>query len=64
MSARFDRVSLAAGLVVFGLGGLLLLEAEAVIDLRLGLIGALVSAAIGAILLVSGLVGGGEDDER
>jgi len=64
MSDRLDRVSLAAGLVISGLGGLLLLDQEDVIDLSLGLLGALVSAAIGAILLVSGLVGAEEDDER
>jgi hypothetical protein len=63
MSGRVDRVSLAAGLVVIGLGGLLLLDTEDVIDLSLGLVGALVSAALGVILLVSGLAGRGEADE-
>ena len=57
MSRRIDRVSLTAGLVVIGLGGLLLLDQEDVIDLTLGLVGALVAATIGTILLVSGLAG-------
>ena len=57
MSRRIDRVSLTAGLVVIGLGGLLLLDQEDVIDLTLGLAGALVAATIGTILLVSGLAG-------
>lgn len=57
MSRRFDSVSLTAGLVVIGLGGLLLLDQEDVVDLTLGLVGALVAATIGTILLVSGLAG-------
>lgn len=63
MSRSLDRVSLTAGLVIIGLGGLLLLDQEDVIDLTLGLVGALVAATIGAILLVSGLAGG-EGRER
>ena len=63
MSRSLDRVSLTAGLVIIGLGGLLLLDQEDVIDLTLGLVGALVAAMIGAILLVSGLAGG-EGRER
>lgn len=63
MSRSLDRVSLTAGLVIIGLGGLLLLDQEDVIDLTLGLVGALVAATIGAILMVSGLAGG-EGRER
>jgi hypothetical protein len=44
------------------MGALLLLDQEDVIALTLGLVGAIVSATIGTILIVSGL--GEEADER
>lgn len=64
MSDRVDRVCLVAGLAIIGLGGLLLLDQEDVIALTLGLVGALVAATIGTILLVSGLATAREDRER
>jgi hypothetical protein len=55
MTDRVDRVSLVAGLAVLALGALLLLDQEEVVGLSLGVLGALVAATIGTILLVSGL---------
>ena len=63
MSRRADPVSLVAGLAVLVIGGLLLLDQEGVLDLSLGVFGAIVSAVIGTILLVSGLADGGRDAE-
>ncbi len=59
MSRRLDRVSLTAGLGVIAMGVLLLADQEDVLSLSLGLVGAIVAAVIGAILLVSGI-----DDDR
>ena len=44
-----------AGLAVCGLGLLLLLEGAGTIDLRFGVAGPALLAAVGAILLASGL---------
>jgi hypothetical protein len=57
-----DPISLAAGLAVLVMGGLLLLDQEDALDLTLGLFGAIVAAVVGTILLVSGLTDG--DRER
>lgn len=54
MSGRLDKVSLVAGLTVAAMGALLWLDQEGTIDLTLGLFGALASAVIGFILVVSG----------
>ena len=55
MNRRPDRVSLAAGIGVIAMGVLLLADQEDAQSLSLGLFGAIVSAVIGAILLVSGI---------
>jgi uncharacterized MnhB-related membrane protein len=55
MRRRVDSVSLAGGLAVIATGALLLLDQEDVIALSLALVGAIVAATIGVILLVSGL---------
>lgn len=52
---RFDWTSLAAGLVLMGLGSLLLLDRTDAIDLRFGYLWPALLAAVGAILLASGL---------
>lgn len=62
MSRELDRVSAAAGVAVTVMGVLLLLDQEDVVELSLGLVGALIAAALGAILIVSGL--GEEAGER
>ena len=52
---RPDPVSLVAGAVITALGGLLLADRLAALDLRFGSLAPLVLAAVGAILLASGL---------
>jgi hypothetical protein len=53
---RLDLVSLASGAVIAALGALVLLDSSGALDLSLGWIAAALTAALGAILLVSGLV--------
>ena len=50
-----DWASLAAGLVLIGLGGLFLLDRVETLDLRFGYLWPALLAAIGAIVLASGL---------
>ena len=50
-----DTVSLVAGVAVTGLGLLLLLDQTGVLRLRFDYIGPAILAAVGAVLLVSGL---------
>jgi uncharacterized protein (DUF697 family) len=57
---RVDSVSLVAGVAIVAVGVLLLLDQKDVVDLSLGLAGAIVAAAIGAILIASGLAEGGD----
>ena len=54
---RIDPVSLASGAVIAALGALVLLDSSGVIDLSLGWMAVALTGAIGAILLLSGLVG-------
>jgi hypothetical protein len=57
---RADLVSLASGVVIATLGALLLLDSSGALDLSMGWLGVAVTAAVGAILLVAGLVGSAE----
>jgi hypothetical protein len=52
---RPDVPTLVAGLALLTLGALLLLDAEDAIELRLGALAPIACAAVGAILLASGL---------
>lgn len=52
---RPDLTSLVAGASILAVGVILLLDAESVLDLRLGGFVPLACAAIGAILLASGM---------
>jgi hypothetical protein len=52
---RPDLTSLVAGVSVLALGVLLLLDATGTLDLRLAVFGPAACAAIGAILLASGM---------
>jgi hypothetical protein len=54
-SARADIPSLVAGTVITGLGIVLLLDRLDVVDLRFGALAPIACAAVGAILLASGL---------
>jgi hypothetical protein len=58
---RPDAVTLAAGASIAALGGLLLLSTSGVVDLSPGWLAAALTAAVGVILLVSGLVREGVD---
>jgi hypothetical protein len=58
---RVDLVSLGAGVVVAGLGALLLLDSSGAVDLTLGWIAVVLTGAVGAIVLLSGLVDSGAD---
>ena len=52
---KFDWTSLAAGLVLMGLGTLFLLDRVDAVDLRFGYLWPALLAALGAILLTAGL---------
>ena len=52
---RPDVPTLVAGLALLTLGALLLLDAEDAIELRLGALAPIACAAVGAVLLASGL---------
>ncbi len=60
---RFDPVSLASGLVIAGLGALLLLDSAGALHLQLGWMAVVLTAAVGAIFMLSGLLhgNGGKD---
>jgi hypothetical protein len=58
---RIDLVSLASGAAIAALGALVLLDSSGAIDLSLGWFAVAFTAATGAILLVSGLAGGGAE---
>jgi hypothetical protein len=55
---RVDVASLVAGLVITAFGTLLLLDRVETIDLRFGWLWPALTAAVGAILLASGLTRG------
>jgi hypothetical protein len=57
---RVELVSLASGALIAVLGALVLLDSSGAIALSLGWIAAALTAAVGAILLIDGLLGGGE----
>jgi hypothetical protein len=52
---RVDVVSLAAGLGLIAVGGLLWLDQAGSVELTVGLVAACLAALIGMILLLSGL---------
>jgi LiaI-LiaF-like transmembrane region len=56
---RFDWTSFAAGLALIALGCLLLLDRTEAVDLRFGYLWPALLAAVGAVLLASGLSGRG-----
>ena len=62
---RFDPVSLASGVVIAALGALLLIDSAGGFHISIGWMGVLLTAAVGAIFVLSGLVGGngGKDSE-
>jgi hypothetical protein len=55
---RVDLVSLGSGAVIAALGLLVLLDSSDAVDLTLGWMAVALTAAVGAILVLSGLAGG------
>jgi len=55
----FDPVSLGAGALIAVVGALLLLDTTGAIDLTLGWAAVVLTGAVGAILLLSGLAANG-----
>jgi hypothetical protein len=62
---RFDPVSLASGVVIAALGALLLIDSAGGLHVPLGWMAVVLTAAVGAIFMLSGLLGGngGKDSE-
>ena len=56
---KVDLVSLASGAVIAALGALVLLDSSDAIDVSLGWIAVALTAAVGVIVLLSGLADGG-----
>ena len=56
----YDGVSLVSGVVILALGGLLILDQAGVLELDAGWFAAAFTAALGAILVASGLFERGE----
>ena len=55
---RIDLVSFASGAVIAALGALVLLDSSGALELSLGWIAVVLTAAVGLILLLSGLANG------
>jgi hypothetical protein len=63
---RFDPVSLASGVVIAALGALLLVDSAGGFHVSLGWMAVVLTGAVGAIFMLSGLVrgNGGKNSER
>jgi ABC-type transporter Mla maintaining outer membrane lipid asymmetry permease subunit MlaE len=61
---RLDSVSLASGAVIAALGAIVLLDSADAVDITAGWMAVVLTAALGVVLLVSGLAGrhGGRHD--
>ena len=60
MEPRADPVSLVAGAVIAVVGLFLILDQSGALELDAGWIGALFAAAVGSILVISGLLDSGD----
>jgi hypothetical protein len=58
---RVDLVSLGSGAIVAAIGALVLLDSAGAVDVSLGWIAVVLTGAVGAILLLSGLVKDGPE---
>ena len=58
---RFDIVSLGSGAVIAALGVVVLLDSSDALDVSFGWAAVVLTAAVGIIVLLSGLVGNGPD---
>jgi hypothetical protein len=54
---RIDLLSLASGVVVTALGALVLLDSSDALDIPLGWVAVAVTAALGVVVLISGVAG-------
>jgi hypothetical protein len=55
---KFDVLSLVSGAVVTALGAVVLIDSSGAVDLPLGWVVVVVTAALGVVMLISGMVGG------
>lgn len=55
---KVDPISLGSGVIVAALGLLVLLDSSGAVDVTLGWIAVVLTGAVGAILLLSGLANG------
>jgi hypothetical protein len=55
---KFDVLSLVSGAVVTGLGAVVLIDSSGAVDLPLGWVVVVVTAALGVVMLIGGMVGG------
>ena len=60
---RVDPISLVAGVVTVAVGAVVLLDSSGALDVSPGWVAVVLTGAAGAVLLVSGLLDGG-DRER
>lgn len=60
---RFDPVSLASGVVIAALGALLLIDSAGGLHISLGWMAVVLTAAVGAIFMLSGLLRGNGDKD-
>jgi hypothetical protein len=54
---KFDLLSLVSGAVVTALGTVVLIDSSGAVDLPLGWVAVAVTAALGVVMLLSGMVG-------
>jgi hypothetical protein len=54
---KIDLLSLVSGAVVTALGAVVLIESSGAVDLPLGWVAVAVTAALGVVMLVSGMAG-------
>jgi hypothetical protein len=64
VKAGTDTVSLASGVVIAALGAFVLLDSSGALDLSLGWAAVVLSGAVGAMLVLSGLVNGGKSQDK
>jgi hypothetical protein len=54
---KFDLLSLVSGAVVTALGAVVLIDSSGAVDLPLGWVAVAVTAALGVVMLLSGMAG-------
>jgi hypothetical protein len=59
---KFDLLSLVSGAVVTALGAVVLIDSSGAVDLPLGWVAVAVTAALGVVMLMSGMVDNDAND--